>query len=74
MTHPTNGYPPPVPLRPHQQGQAPRDWQQATASDHPGWIGRVQPANQADVAQVPQAGASGAELVPESEAVGRAGQ
>ncbi|ONI71148.1 type II secretion system protein E [Actinosynnema sp. ALI-1.44] len=42
MTYPPNGYPLPVPLRPHQQQQPPQDWQSSAASGHPSWAQAVQ--------------------------------
>jgi pilus assembly protein CpaF len=56
-------YPPPVPLRPHQQGQPPGGWQSA----HPSWTG---PAQQQGNLSSPQA-PSEAEPAQASEAVGR---
>jgi Flp pilus assembly CpaF family ATPase len=56
MTHLANGYPPPAPLRPHQQGEPPDRRQPHGASAHPDWTGSAP---------------GGPELVQASEAVGR---
>jgi pilus assembly protein CpaF len=70
VTYPPNGYPPPVPLRPHQQ--PPTGWQPqpANVSGHPSWTGPAQHPAQIGSSQ-PQPAPNGTDPAQASEAVGR---